>query len=249
LRGEITIEKKEFFSLHTNNFINSLLDIMNIGDTDMKENDKIFNTIFPTIINELVSRVNSYLIKGEINFLLKMKNEIKHIPYSSYTKTGPLHIAAINGDIDIVSFLLKCNININLLDSEQVTPLYYAAINKHEKVATLLKEHGGIIEYKDLGSLMCSLAANKDLATIKLFHNCGADIMSPDYNSRTLAHIAAAEGEKDIIEFLINTGYKIIKQDKWGKTPFDDCPEDIRELILSKFPEAAKKRIKKLRTK
>jgi hypothetical protein len=57
LRGEITIEKKEFFSLYTNNFINSLLDIMNIEETEMKENDKIFNTIFPTIINELVSRV------------------------------------------------------------------------------------------------------------------------------------------------------------------------------------------------
>jgi ankyrin repeat protein len=167
-----------------------------------------------------------------------MKNEIKHIPYSSYSKTGPLHIAAINGDYEIVNFLIKCSLNINALDNDNSTPLYYACVNKHEKVALLIKDNGGIVSGKDLGSLMCCLAINKEFETIKLFYHCGGDIMTPDYNKRTLAHIAAAEGEFDIVDFLLKAELNIIASDRWGKTPLDDCSDEIKELILTKYPES-----------
>jgi ankyrin repeat protein len=170
--------------------------------------------------------------------LLKLKNEIKHIPYNSYSKTGPLHIAALNGNFEIVSFLIKCGLNINALDNDNATPLYYACINKHEKVALLIKENSGMVSCKDLGSLMCTLAVNKEIGTIKLLYTCGTNIMTPDYNKRTVAHIAAAEGEIDIIEFLINSELNVIVSDRWGKTPLDDCPEGIREMILTKYPES-----------
>lgn len=58
LRGELTINQREFFSLHSNKFINGILDIMHIKQKD-KESHLIVNTLFPTIINELVDKVNT----------------------------------------------------------------------------------------------------------------------------------------------------------------------------------------------
>ena len=60
LRGELTIYQKEFFSLHSNAFVNGLLKIMNIKPED-KESHLIVNTLFPTIINELVDKVKIIL--------------------------------------------------------------------------------------------------------------------------------------------------------------------------------------------
>jgi ankyrin repeat protein len=41
----------------------------------------------------------------------------------------PLHVACINGNIDIVNILLKCNSSVNLCGTDGYTPLHAACIN------------------------------------------------------------------------------------------------------------------------
>lgn len=169
--------------------------------------------------------------------LKNLKNEIRLIQFSEYTKRTPLHIAAINGNIEIVQFLLKCNMNINSIDSNKMTPLNYACMNRHIEVARLLKENGGYInENSDMGTLFCSLAYKRDIETIRIFHECGANLILADYDNRTMAHIAAAEGQLEIMKLLVNeTNFDIMKKDRWGNTPADDCTDEIKGLIKSKF--------------
>jgi ankyrin repeat protein len=48
----------------------------------------------------------------------------------------PLHVACINGNIDIVNILLKCNSSVNLCDTDGFTPLHVACIHGHLIQAT-----------------------------------------------------------------------------------------------------------------
>lgn len=229
IRGELTVIQKELFSLHSNTFIDALLQMMS-AEKKTEENYVIANTLLPTVINELVE-------KGNLDMLKKMKSSIKYIYFRDYTKRNPLHIAAINGNYDIAKFLIRCRININEMDDTKFTPLNYACANKHRKVAHLFRENGGILnQNNDMGTLFCTYAYEGDLDTIKLFHECGANLMMCDYDKRTLAHIAAAEGQIEIIKFLVEqTNFNIMVEDRWGNTPYMDATPDIKSIIESRF--------------
>jgi len=64
--------------------------------------------------------------------------------------------------------------------------------------------------------LLCFYAYDGDLESIKLFYECGANLIVGDYDKRTLAHIAASNGKTDIISFLINNAnLNIMIEDRW----------------------------------
>lgn len=227
LRGELTIQKKEYFSLHSNAFIDGLTKIMGI---DKNKDHIVVNTLLPTVINELVEQNN-------INMLMKMKNEIRHISFKDYCKKNPLHIAAMNGNYEITKFLINCRVNINELDDTQQTPLNYACKHRYFHVAKLILEHGGVLNLnQDFGAVFCNFAFESDLEAIKIYHQCGAYMLMGDYDKRTVAHIAAAEGEVDIIKYLINeAALNIMVEDRWGNTPINDCTQEIRKILIEKF--------------
>jgi len=236
--GEQTNYQAEYFSLHSNAFINSLLKVMKL-DGGEKENVMLAKTLMPTVINELVE-------KNQIEMLKKLKNEIKSLNSKDFTKRNPLHIAAINGNLEATEFLIKCNVNVKELDDLFNTPLNYACLRKHKVVAMKIKESGGILNMRgEFGDLFCKLAFENDLETLRLFYLCGANLMTGNYDLRTLAHIAAAEGKLDIIKFLIDeVNVNIMISDRWGNTPYDDAFGEVKDIIGKKFKKK-KKKIKK----
>lgn len=245
LRGEMTIFQPEL-SLHSNKFVNALLTIMNENKKN-EENYNLASTLLPTIINELVEK-NNY------SLLVKLKKIIKLTNFKHFGRKNPLHYAAINGNLQMAKFLLKCQININEIDDCQYTPLNYACIYKNREVAMFLKENGGILNQnnKEMGDLFCYLASHGDLESIKLFYECGANLMVGNYDNRTVAHIAASFGMKEIIEFLLNqTNLNIMIENRWGKTPYEEATEDIKTLIIGKarYEALSKKKKKMLRRK
>ena len=42
----------------------------------------------------------------------------------------------------------------------------------------------------------------------------GADVNKGDYDNRTALHLAAAEGQEDIVKYLINRGADVNKKDR-----------------------------------
>ena len=55
---------------------------------------------------------------------------------------SPLTVACQNGFLDVVEFFLDDGLDINHLDSDNKTPLFYALTNKHHNILNLLNSKG-----------------------------------------------------------------------------------------------------------
>lgn len=230
LRGEITPAKSEDYSVGSNKFITALLNI--IDKKEAKQDEQLFAVnLIPKVINELAEKNNIPMMK-------KLKNYIININFSEYTKRNPLHIAAMKGHLDMTKFLLKLRIGINDVDESKSTPLNYACLSGHSEIAKLLKDQGAILNMtRFVSDKLLEYGFIGDLEKIKLFYDCGANLNVEDYDKRTVAHIAAAEGRVNVIRFLVKeTNVNIMVGDRWGNTPYSEAKTDeIRELIRNKY--------------
>lgn len=230
LRGEITPAKVEDYSVGSKKFITALLNIIDKKESKLEEQMFALNLI-PKVINELAE-------KNNIPMMRKLKNYIININFSEYTKRNPLHIAAMKGHLDMVKFLLKLRIGINDLDESKCTPLNHACLSGYNEIATLLKSKGAILNMtKYVCNKLLEYAYKGDLEKLKLFYECGANLNAADYDKRTVAHVAAAEGHFDIIKFLLDeTNVNIMVSDRFGNTPYTEAKnKDIKELIKNKY--------------
>ena len=231
LRGELTPHKKEDFSHQSNTYINNFLNTLGIINEE-NECKFLIDSLLPSIINQLIQQQNLEILK-------KIKNEISCLSFVEFSDKSPLHTAAKVGDELIMKFLMNFeNLKINLLDNKKMTALNYACLYKKEKVARIIKNSGGVLNLDsclNLGHHFCKLAFEGDINRLKLFYECGANIMAGNFQKRTAAHIAAAEGKIEIINFLIiNAKYDIIVQDKIGNTPLD-YSEQMKNYIENMY--------------
>ena len=55
----------------------------------------------------------------------------------------PLHLAAMEGNVDLAKLLLANKAEVNAKDNIGWTPLHFAAVKGHKDVVELLRQHGG----------------------------------------------------------------------------------------------------------
>ena len=61
---------------------------------------------------------------------------------------------------------------------------------------------------------------------VKLLHDCEANIETSDYDLRSVAHLAAAEGHTELLLYLINeTNFNFDIKDRWGKKPLEEIAD------------------------
>jgi ankyrin repeat protein len=138
-----------------------------------------------------------------------------------------------------VRFLIREKVNLDKIDLTGASPLYHAIKRGHEDIAKLLHYKGASVHAppEKLGSLLCICGQKGDLKRVKLFKECDADIEASDYDLRTVAHLAAAEGQWELIKYLAShTKFNFNLTDRWGKTPFDELSNhklrnELEELI------------------
>ncbi|EUC33815.1 hypothetical protein COCCADRAFT_95045, partial [Bipolaris zeicola 26-R-13] len=98
-----------------------------------------------------------------------------------------LHIAANNGQYEIVEWLLSLGADPSVADKEGWMPLH--------------------------------LAATADLATAKLLYQAGADVHAYNNQGCTVLRIAASQGQREIVEWLLLLGADPHATDENGWTP------------------------------
>lgn len=154
----------------------------------------------------------------------------------------PLHQAVIQNDSHLVEYLLGLeSINLYIVDNNGNSPLYYACLNGNQTIAGMLILKDALFETNEgkLADTLCQKAKANDLISIKLFAKAGANLEITNYDSRTFAHVAAAEGNVEILEYLArNTKFNLDVQDRYGRTPLDEIEDaniqqKIRQYYMS----------------
>ncbi|KAK3251424.1 hypothetical protein CYMTET_39234 [Cymbomonas tetramitiformis] len=176
--------------------------------------------------------------EGDLNALHTLIDNDIDPDSGDYDQRTAIHVAASEGLLMVVQFLIKCKANINVKDRWGSTPLQDAVLAGHKLVAQLLHEEGGKLMIDDEAGCICTAAAEGAIERIGMLQQCGLDINAGDYDSRTAIAVACAERQALSVFHLLNTAMAEVNVvDRWGSTPLIDAlstrEPDIVQIVLA----------------
>jgi ankyrin repeat protein len=139
---------------------------------------------------------------------------------ADYDSRSALMIASMKGHTDAVSLLLRCGANPNIVDVHGASALYEAVKNGHEETMEVLMDHLGSLAMKEelAASTLCQAVFDNDMSLLSRLLKAGIQVNAADYDKRTAAHIAAAEGNLDALKLLHDFGADFTVSDRWNNT-------------------------------
>eukprot|EP00948_MAST-09A_sp_MAST-9A-sp1_P004191 g4191.t1 len=173
-----------------------------------------------------------------------------------YDKRTALHLAASEGRLNVVKFLLSSKANFNAKDRWGGTPLSDAKREGHSDVQDTLRQAGAstptqrkeitftpskrVSEDSDLNFLLDAAAKGNIGIVKKLCEENPKLINTGDYDKRTALHLAASEGQTEVVEYLlgkadadVNLKTIINFQDRWGGTPLSDAVREGHTVVAN----------------
>ena len=93
-------------------------------------------------------------------------------------------------------------------------------------------------------------ASHGDLDQILRLEAEGVDPNIADYDGRTPLHLAASEGQLEVIKHLISKKVNLLPKDRWGNTPLDDakkCNHKEAQKLLEQAIKSQHKGAEKMR--
>ena len=158
-----------------------------------------------------------------------------NIKYNNLIKAYPLHIAAENGNLEICETLIDYGFNVNGLDDNRKSVIFYACKSQNEVLVDHLLNMDVNINLKDVdGAFICELAKLNKTEAIKLFYKVYQNLVfSKDFDKRNLSHIAAIKNNIELFKFLIEKVDFPFYRDKdiIGKSAYDYASNEIKELL------------------
>ena len=74
-----------------------------------------------------------------------------------------------------------------------------------------------------------------DIDEIKRIEAKGVDLNVSDYDGRTALHLAASEGQFEVVDYLIKRKVNVNAKDRWGGTPLKDAKKSNHTDICNKI--------------
>uniref|UniRef100_A0A8C2XJU3 asparaginase n=1 Tax=Cyclopterus lumpus TaxID=8103 RepID=A0A8C2XJU3_CYCLU len=133
---------------------------------------------------------------GDIEALEALKEMGTNMCLSDYDGRTPLHIAACEGHLKLVEYLLSHGATVYAKDRYGDTPLSNAVRFRHKEVVKLLRKTGAHFsrdELDEAGTELCSLAASGDLEGLEIWKLAGADLNKPGYNGQTALQLVGPQ--------------------------------------------------------
>jgi Amt family ammonium transporter len=152
---------------------------------------------------------------------------------TDYDGRSPLHLAASNGHVEAIEFILSFpGVNVNALDRWRNTPLNEALKANRAAAAALLRKHHGVVMNQVLGSRLCRAAASNDRKALEELAATGVNLNAPDYDGRTALHLAASEGHQELVEWLVSARVHLTPTDHFGFKPLDDAQRGGHKQVV-----------------
>lgn len=123
---------------------------------------------------------------------------------ASVAQAGPLHEAAVKGDLNEVERLIAEGAKVNAKDKDGNTPLHSAVINGHATVTALLIAKGAKVKEKNKTGYtpLHAAAYHGEKAAAELLIAKGAKVNVKDKYGRTPLTLAESKGHMNIVELL-----------------------------------------------
>lgn len=187
----------------------------------------------------MVAELCSVAALGDVKYLAKLIRLGADPNATDVDNRTPLHLAARNGHIDTMRYLIKqCNVHLNVKDNFGGSPLSDAKKGGSEEAVLFLKDLGAIkvpTEH-DEDELRLRAHANEVDQVMALLAG-GVDVNSADYDDRTALHIAASEGHEEVVAALLKARADPLVTDRFGMMPIQDAQrykhEGMERLIRS----------------
>lgn len=133
--------------------------------------------------------------------LLQLDGEMAHLPDETLMKHTPLHIAAMQGNSEILRIYIEKCLEVNQPDALGNTAAHLAAHYKHEEFLLLLRDQGCDFTVKNLDNRtpLHLAAAGKNDKVIRAIKN-EKNLMEIDNRGDTALHIASRNSDEQVLE-------------------------------------------------
>jgi ankyrin repeat protein len=160
-------------------------------------------------------------------------------------KFTPLHAASLQGQADIMRWLLDHDADTNARCHFSITPLMQAAVNAThlEAVQVLLEQNADTNLQHSTGKTSLSLILTyrvwegKVVDIVRRLLEHGADPNIYDNNLNTALHEASSRGLLDAARLLLSYGAKVDEKDEEGKTPFQVAASNGHDEVTKLLSE------------
>ncbi|KAM9842808.1 60 kDa lysophospholipase [Aulostomus maculatus] len=142
---------------------------------------------------------------GDMEALKALQDMGSNLSLGDYDRRTPLHIAASEGHLQVVEYLLSVGVTVHAKDRNGDTALANAVRFKNKEVVMLLRNAGAHFsrdELKEAGTELCSLAASGDLLALEIWGLAGADFSEQGYDGRTPLKVAEQAGKMELTTFF-----------------------------------------------
>ena len=166
----------------------------------------------------------------DINEQNRSGNSILHEKLKDYQNTyayqsGPDEIVPPEkNEPDIILDLLleRSDLDVNLMNYSDLSPLYYACRQTTARIVRKLLEKGAdpyVLYGKKGNTLLHEACDNNKMQVIPLLVTFGVDVNEANALSQTPLHIVCKKQYPEIIQYLLQNGADPMRQDKDGNTP------------------------------
>jgi hypothetical protein len=145
-----------------------------------------------------------------------------------------MHIAAAEGNVDILSLILEHDVDVDSRDGLGATSLHWASNHGKLSAGQFLLDRGADINPRDQTDLtpLFDAALEGHVEFAQMLLERGAVIDARDNRDRTLLHEAVRWGKIHVVRLLLKHGADVNACDKSGETPSQyTTQQDILELL------------------
>ncbi|CAB3397830.1 unnamed protein product [Caenorhabditis bovis] len=162
---------------------------------------------------------------NDSKLLEQLKGSGVNFSAPDYNLRTALHVAASNGNLEAVNYLLKIGTNVHLKDMFGYNALLCAVKAKNIDCVRAIRNAGGSIDAysQKIGVDLCLAAAQNDLELLRCYEAAGCEMLELDYDNRSALHVAVSQNHPEIVVYLLQRGLDPHAMDDFGITPIQEA--------------------------